>query len=338
MNYDLFGNAISSPGSAYGASLPAAPDGVTTRPYGADHALANLSARRAKELGLLTSGTCGPRSSTSLNSAALTSSLASKLREETAIFGSTLFNLTWKQRTMPSGRLKPALAASARRISDPAIIGWGTPTATEPGGTAEQYVARSIGKTGNTEPTMLSHQVHLTGWPTPNTMTGGQTSRSGDRIGEPLMAGAANLCGWPTATATDGERRGKLDETNPNVTLNLAAQFSGWPTPQASDGSGGGQAKRATNPDRSNDLMDFAMLLRDLTGPARLTVTGEMLIGSDAGTKSGGQLSPAHSLWLMLGPFATAWASCGERVMRLRSVKRKGSLLPSDTPSSSGDA
>lgn len=36
--------------------------------------------------------------------------------------------------------------------------------------------------------------------------------------------------------------------------------MSGWPTTQASDGSGGGQMKRALNPERSNDLNDFALL------------------------------------------------------------------------------
>ena len=39
------------------------------------------------------------------------------------------------------------------------LAGWGTPTASEPGGTGEQYVARSIAKTGNSSPTMLTHQV-----------------------------------------------------------------------------------------------------------------------------------------------------------------------------------
>ena len=40
---------------------------------------ANLSARQARELGLLTSGTFGPPSSTSSKSASLLSSLESKL-------------------------------------------------------------------------------------------------------------------------------------------------------------------------------------------------------------------------------------------------------------------
>jgi len=112
---------------------------------------------------------------------------------------------------------------------------------------------------------------------------------------------------------------------------------SGWPTPQASDGSGGGQAKRALNPDRSNDLMDFAMLAgwptpttRDhkdrrecpnvptnrLLGrevwkadqQIRVTASGQVLTGSDAGTVSSGQLNPEFSLWLM--GFPAAWLLC----------------------------
>ena len=50
------------------------------------------------------------------------------------------------------------------------LAGWGTPTASEPGGTGDQYLARSQFKTGNTFPSMLTHQVAMAGWPTPNTM------------------------------------------------------------------------------------------------------------------------------------------------------------------------
>ena len=50
------------------------------------------------------------------------------------------------------------------------LAGWGAPTASEPGGTGDQYLARSQGKTGNTYPSMLTHQVAMAGWPTPNTM------------------------------------------------------------------------------------------------------------------------------------------------------------------------
>ena len=50
------------------------------------------------------------------------------------------------------------------------LAGWGTPTASEPGGTGDQYLARSKAATGNTFPSMLTHQVAMAGWPTPNTM------------------------------------------------------------------------------------------------------------------------------------------------------------------------
>jgi hypothetical protein len=52
------------------------------------------------------------------------------------------------------------------------LAGWGTPTSSEPGGTGEQYLARCEGKTGNTFPSMLTHQVALAGWSTPKAADG----------------------------------------------------------------------------------------------------------------------------------------------------------------------
>jgi hypothetical protein len=46
-------------------------------------------------------------------------------------------------------------------------------------------------------------------------------------------------------------------------------------------------------------------------GPARLTASGEMLIGYSARMESGGQLNPEHARWLMACPFQWASAAPG---------------------------
>ena len=72
-------SAISSQALAFGPMPSGLPDGATTDLFGLVPVRANLSARQAKELGLMTSGTCGPTSITSSKSAALQSFLESKL-------------------------------------------------------------------------------------------------------------------------------------------------------------------------------------------------------------------------------------------------------------------
>ena len=84
---------------------------------------ANLSARQAKEAGLMTSGTYGPRSSILSKSAVLQRFLENKLRRKTASLGSTLYRLTWKERITPSGRAIFALRASVLRTSVSVSIG-----------------------------------------------------------------------------------------------------------------------------------------------------------------------------------------------------------------------
>lgn len=121
-------SATSSPASECGATPFDWLDGPTTSPSGRGAVPANLSARQAKELGLLTSATFGPHGSISSSSALLASSLVSRLRARTASLGSTLYTLTWKERVTPSQRSIFALRASGLRTSDSGLGSWPTPT------------------------------------------------------------------------------------------------------------------------------------------------------------------------------------------------------------------
>jgi len=230
-------NAISSPGSAFGRMHCGGPGGEMIRQFGQALAPANLSARQAKEMGLLTSGIYGPHGSTLSRSAALQESLANKLQAATASLGSTLYKLTWKRRATPSGRLIYALRASAHRTSDNAFTSWPTPAARD----YKDGAAPSVVSSNRTD--KLSHCVMLAGYPTPLTV----------------------------------------------------------PSSEASHGQLSGSYRKA---------MEAA--LPELFAPARLTVFGAMLIGSDAAIGNGGPLNPAHPRWLMGLP--PVWDDCAAMV------------------------
>lgn len=97
---------------------------------GQEVVLANLSARQAKSLGLLTSGTYGQHGSISSHSVNLRLFLENKLRARTDYLGSTLYRLTWKEKSTPSGRLISVLRASVPRKLGNEFTSWrsGYPT------------------------------------------------------------------------------------------------------------------------------------------------------------------------------------------------------------------
>jgi DNA (cytosine-5)-methyltransferase 1 len=92
----------------------------------------------------------------------------------------------------------------------------------------------------------LTDEVQRQEWPTPSVadVTGGHTSRSGDRIGEkllPQMAKALSSPGtvrdgqhWPTPRAFDGHGPQRSSTDDPN----LPAAMLEWPTPNAAGGTG----------------------------------------------------------------------------------------------------
>ena len=128
MNFKNLLNVTSSQGSASGVTHSDPQGGKTTDQFGQDLVRVNLSATQVAEKGWLTSDTSGLTGSTSSNSADLQRSLANRLQARTASVGSTLYKLTWKERTTPSGHSISALRASALRTSGKGFGSWPTPT------------------------------------------------------------------------------------------------------------------------------------------------------------------------------------------------------------------
>lgn len=250
-------SAISSSASAVGPSPCGLPDGPTIDLFGPAPAPASPSAPLGSRRVRKTSATSGQPSPASSASVALTSSLASRLRERLGTVGSTLYRQTWKQKATPSGIAYWAHTASARPTSGSDSTGWPTPNATiqnDGDSTWEQRRAAMAAKHGNNGFGMtLGQAVMLSGWPSPvvNDAKGSDYSYSQGNHDRPALklGGAAKTAAWPTPIAADGRGSagaGKLEL--PNV-----ATLAGWSTASARDWKdSAGMAVTATNPDGSS--------------------------------------------------------------------------------------
>ncbi len=186
-------SAISSQASASGHTPCGSQDGQTIDLSGQAPVPASPSAQQESAAGSMISAISGPSSTASSPRSDLRSFLASRLQARTGSLGSTLYKLTWKERTTPAQQPISALRASALRISDSAYGGWVTPTVRDwkdsPGMSTET-------EDGRTRLDQLPRQATLAGWPTPQVMDTLNVIRDplrGDKRG-----GCSNLREWVT--------------------------------------------------------------------------------------------------------------------------------------------
>jgi len=291
LTFEDLPSATSLPASECGATRLGSQDGPTIARYGLDLAHANLSARQAKEAGLLTSGTCGPRSTTLSGTTARIRSWANRLQEKTGSLGSTLYTLTWKRTATPSGRSIYALVASGRRTSGKGFTGVPTPMANK--NTPQQR--------DDFTPTLANVAEQFSGVPT----TCARGHKDGDKGYTQIdqLPRVAHLFS-PVATPTTNDA--KSNYSNPtgsrirNDGLNLndhSQMFAGLPTPTTEDDN----ESRATDPQAYSEKR-----LQRVNPSQNLAVTAQSQMafgatpnGSSAETASTGQLNPCYSRWLM---------------------------------------
>lgn len=270
-------SATSSPGSESGRIPCDSQDGLTINQSGQVPARASLSARQAKAMGLLTSGTFGPTSSISSASADLSMSLANRLQAVTQTHGSTLYKQTWKEWDTPSGLCRLRQRASVRRTSESGLTGWPSPLASNVKNCYQDWLKVIARKEAGRQPNLQDFAV-LAAWPTPvvGDMTVGPRPPDKKRGPAPGLQSATALAGWVTPTTRDWKD-----------TSGMTAQRDG------------------------KERLDQLPRQAYTAGPLRLTVFGEMRTGSYVEMENGVQLNPAHSRWLMGLPRAWDESSPG---------------------------
>jgi len=279
-------SATSSPAEGSGASPCDGPDGRTTGRCGLEAAPAPVSARQEKAEGLQTLVTSGLIGRDSLRSAALQQSLESRLLRRLDTAGSTLFNLTWRRKTTPLGRVYLERAVLGHRTlgkdSTSSQSAWPSPKASDDNSSrySDPQRGSAVHYARPNHSTDLAHLAqHLASWPTP-------------------MAGSPATEEYSEAGNTDASRKtGRVLQTN---LATDAKMLAGWPTPNTMDTVERMEmrpSREATG--RTVGYLSEAVVSYGEPMPTRIRSSGEIVTGFSAEMVSGGQLRPEHSRWLM---------------------------------------
>ena len=274
--------------------LPAAsPASRTTSTSGPAHVRVSRFRSLDANEAMPTSATSGPLFSASSPSAALQSSLASRLRALLDVNGSPEFVLTWKAQDMPAGPPICRLQASPRRTGasgcSGAVSPWSTPRACD----------------------------HFQGYETaapvadPSSQGAWMKANCGATLTTELVAFGA----WATPTARDWRSDEASEATHARNARPLNEQMvaAAWSTPRASDGEKGG-------PNQSFGAGGTPL-------PAQMhTATGPTLSGSNATTARRGVPNPAFPCWLMGYPAAWLWNAPAPKRGRSAASPRGGVL------------
>jgi hypothetical protein len=302
-------NPTTSSPSPAPTSSPASPDGTwpcnlqagqVTGPYGLEAVPASLFRRPVSAKGKRTQGISGQNSSALSPSAALQSSLASRLQARMAAHGSLEYELTWKELDMQSGPPICALRASARLTSDKDFTGFPSPRA-EDSESCGARISRGVADT-------LTAVARLTGYPTPKTPTGGANSKREERgSGGADLQEIAQTTGWHTPHCP---RKNDFEHSKSTY---LDRQASGWASTSARDY----KSEKAT--EEFNQKREEHPRGKPLSYQAR-GITGTSAISQ---TEKSGALNPGLPRWLM--GFPIEWCACAVTAMRSYRKSRKSS-------------